>query len=285
MDKKKLALKDDAQSSRPFLLIFTDLDGTLLDQEDYAFDHARPTLKRIRDLAMPLIVTTSKTRSEVQLLLQKLKLNEPFITENGGGVFFPCKYRDFNIKDACAKDIYQCLCLGRPYEAIRSFICHEIKDRMPVRGFGDMSVREVAALTNLSHEEAAQACCREFTEPLLIENPDDVPRVIRLAENVGLTLAKGDRFYHLMDQKQDKGKAVRLVTDIFHKHLGKEIRTIGLGNSRNDLPMLENVDIPVLIPYPDGHYEDTGLANLLKAPYPGSRGWNSIVEDLLNDLT
>jgi len=277
-------MTDERLKKGLFLLIFTDLDGTLLDQENYAFDHARPALRRIQDLAVPLVVTTSKTRSEVQQLLMKLGLNEPFITENGGGIFFPGNYRGFNIKDAYEKDSFQCLCLGRPYDAIRSFI-KAIPNRVGIRGFGDMSVAEVMALTNLSREEAAQARCREFTEPLLVENPNVIPLLSNLAEKSGLTMTKGDRFYHLMDQRQDKGKAVCEVTDIFRQHLDATIRTIGIGNCRNDLPMLENVDIPVIVPHPDGHYEETGLINLRKAPFPGSRGWNKVVEDLLDDLS
>jgi len=277
-------MTDERLKKGLFLLIFTDLDGTLLDQENYAFDHARPALRRIQDLAVPLVVTTSKTRSEVQQLLMKLGLNEPFITENGGGIFFPGNYRGFNIKDAYEKDSFQCLCLGRPYDAIRSFI-KAIPNRVGIRGFGDMSVAEVMALTNLSREEAAQARCREFTEPLWVENPNVIPLLSNLAEKSGLTLTKGDRFYHLMDQRQDKGKAVCKVTDIFRQHLDATIRTIGIGNCRNDLPMLENVDIPVIVPHPDGHYEETGLINLRKAPFPGSRGWNKVVEDLLDDLS
>ena len=277
-------MTDERLKKGLFLHIFTDLDGTLLDQENYAFDHARPALRRIQDLAVPLVVTTSKTRSEVQQLLMKLGLNEPFITENGGGIFFPGNYRGFNIKDAYEKDSFQCLCLGRPYDAIRSFI-KAIPNRVGIRGFGDMSVAEVMALTNLSREEAAQARCREFTEPLLVENPNVIPLLSNLAEKSGLTLTKGDRFYHLMDQRQDKGKAVCKVTDIFRQHLDATIRTIGIGNCRNDLPMLENVDIPVIVPHPDGHYEETGLINLRKAPFPGSRGWNKVVEDLLDDLS
>ena len=285
MNIPKLAAAYKTGSVRPFLLIFTDLDGTLLDQQDYAFDHALPALKRVRNLDIPLILTTSKTRIEVQFLQQKLNINEPFITENGGGIFFPRSYRGFLIKGALKKDVFQCLCLGRSYETIRKFINDDIKKRFPVRGFGDLSVAEIMNLANLSRQEAKNAQCREFTEPLLVENPDDVPQLIALALQAGLKLTRGDRFFHLIDQKQDKGKAVKKVTEIFREHLGEKIRTIGLGNSRNDLPMLENVDIPVLISHPGGHYEDTGLLNIRKAPYPGSRGWNAAVMELLDDFT
>jgi len=45
--------------------------------------------------------------------------------------------------------------------------------------------------------------------------------------------------------------------------------------------MLTVVDIPVLMPHPDGRYEDLVLPNLLKAPQPGSHGWNDAVQRIL----
>ena len=51
-----------------------------------------------------------------------------------------------------------------------------------------------------------------------------------------------------MGIEQDKGVAVRTVIDVFKSNSVKELTTIGIGDSENDLPMLEQVDIPVLIP-------------------------------------
>ena len=49
--------------------------------------------------------------------------------------------------------------------------------------------------------------------------------------------------------------------------------------------MLENVDIPVLIPKINNEYENVELENLIKAPYPGSKGWNAVVRRLIDELT
>ena len=285
MSERENGTGEQGTSAETGMIIFTDLDGTLLDRESYAFDQARFALGRIRDLAVPLIITTSKTRAEVEVLQCEMGIEEPFITENGGGVFFPRLYRGFRIKGAFEKGAYQCLCLGRSYEAIREFLNDDVKGRLAVRGFGDLSVEELMVLANLSRQEAERARRREFAEPLWIGNPGDIPRLADLAGRAGLTLTKGDRFYHLIDRRQDKGKAVKKGTDIFRANLGQNVRTVGIGGSRNDLPMLENVDVPVLIPHPDGHYEETGLLNPRKAPYPGSRGWNAAVMELFDDFT
>jgi len=87
-----------------------------------------------------------------------------------------------------------------------------------------------------------------------------------------------------MGFQQDKGAAVRLVQDMFRRHMGERTISVGIGDRDNDLPMLQEVDIPVLIPHPDGGYSDINLPGLVKAEDPGARGWNEVVKRILNGL-
>ena len=73
----------------PYVVIFTDLDGTLLDHETYGWKEAKPALNLCKALKVPLILVSSKTRAEMNLLRHELELTSPFISENGGGIFFP----------------------------------------------------------------------------------------------------------------------------------------------------------------------------------------------------
>jgi mannosyl-3-phosphoglycerate phosphatase len=60
------------------------------------------------------------------------------------------------------------------------------------------------------------------------------------------------------------------------------VRTIGLGDSLNDLPLLESVDVPVLVQKPDGAYDpDITLPGLVRAPGAGPAGWNAAVRELI----
>src|SRR2546423_300740 len=70
-------------------VVFTDLDGTLLDAETYRYDAARQGLDRLREHAIPLIICTSKTRAEVEPLRNELGNTDPFIVENGGALYVP----------------------------------------------------------------------------------------------------------------------------------------------------------------------------------------------------
>ncbi|WP_029520762.1 HAD-IIB family hydrolase [Persephonella sp. IF05-L8] len=264
------------------LVIFTDLDGSLLNHDDYSYSDATESLEKIKKLKIPLIFTTSKTRIEVELLQQEIGIKEPFIVENGAAIFFPLGYRNFRI-DAPVKDNYQVIVLGETYQKIREFF-NRVKGEFGLKGFGDMSVEEVAALTGLSVEKAKLAKQREFTEPFITEKPELLSELEKLAEKNGLKITKGGRFYHLIGKNQDKGKAVKITSDIFKKNIG-DIITIGIGDSKNDIPMLENVDIPILIPKINNKYEEVNIKNLIKAPYPGSKGWNAVVRRLINEFT
>ena len=68
------------------LVVFSDLDGTLLDHYTYSFEDARPALGRLRAAGVPLVLCTSKTRAEIAPLRDALRNTHPFISENGGAV-------------------------------------------------------------------------------------------------------------------------------------------------------------------------------------------------------
>ena len=71
-------------------LIFTDLDGTLLDHEDYSYGNNKKLISRIVSNQNEIIFNTSKTFSESTNLLKELNLtNMPFSTENGAVLYFP----------------------------------------------------------------------------------------------------------------------------------------------------------------------------------------------------
>lgn len=262
------------------LILFTDLDGTLLNHDDYAYEDAKPALKRIEAENIPLIIVTSKTKQEVKKLQKELGLEEPFIVENGGGIFFPRNYRNFRVGDCEQKNDDCVVQLGRSYDDIRRFFL-QVKEQFGIKGFGDMDSDEIMNLTGLPRQQARLARQRDFTEPFTIEETK-IEQLRALASYQGMKITRGGRFYHLIGVDQDKGRAVEITTNIFKKNLTEDIVTAGLGDSQNDVPMLKQVDMPVLIPKPDGEYEDIDLPNMLKAPYPGSLGWNEAVIGILD---
>ncbi len=265
-------------------IVFTDLDGSLLDHETYSFKASKPALELICKMQIPLIFATSKTRPEVEQLQMDMGISEPFIVENGAAVYFPNGYRRINIKEGVRQSAYMVIRLGEEYAEIRKFV-ESVKERFKIRGFGDMSPEEIASLAGLSVTQAIQAKTREFTEPFVIEDMSVLLDLEDAAKTRGLKIAQGGRFSHLMGEGQDKGRAVEIVTAIISENMNDKVISIGIGDSANDIPMLKCVDIPVLIPHPDGRFEDFDIKHLMRAGYPGSKGWNQIMIDILSNIT
>jgi mannosyl-3-phosphoglycerate phosphatase len=271
------------QQDCPNIAVFTDLDGSLLDHDTYSFENARPALECIRDQGIPLVFASSKTRSEIEELQAAMGIREPFIVENGAAVFFPDGYRNWRIREGVRQPPYTVIRLGATYSEIRNCV-QELQMVFNIQGFGDLGVKDIERLSGLSPAQAGLAKQREFSEPFLLDDDGRYFDLRAAAEASGFTITRGGRFYHLMGAGQDKGAAVRAAAAVIRRNLGRPLGTIGVGDSANDRAMLENVDFPILIPHPDGTYEDIELTGLRKARHPGSRGWNIMILEVLGSL-
>jgi mannosyl-3-phosphoglycerate phosphatase len=265
------------------IAVFTDLDGSLLDHDTYSFENAWPALERIRGRCIPLVFTSSKTRPEIERLQAAMGIREPFIVENGAAVFFPDGYRNWSIDDGIREPPYTVIRLGASYAEIRRWIL-SLRPGFNIRGFGDLSAEAIGRFSGLLPTQAGLAKQREFTEPFLVDDDGMISDLQARAEAAGFTITRGGRFHHLIGVGQDKGVAVRRAMSVIRRNMSQPLCTIGLGDSANDGAMLQSVDVPILIPHPDGSYEDLDVANLRKARHPGSRGWNEMVLEMLDSL-
>jgi mannosyl-3-phosphoglycerate phosphatase len=265
------------------LVIITDLDGTLLHPRTYSFDEAAPALALIKRLSIPLVLSSSKTRAEILLYRERLGNHDPFISENGGGVFIPVGYFPGDT-GGTERGGYSIITMGRPYDEIRG-IFKEIKDTLSISapGFGDMSAEEIAALTGLGIVEARLAKLRDFDEPFVVDEGDAerTGELLGAIEKAGLGWTRG-RLYHILGDN-DKGRAAEVLKGLFRKTLGSDIKTIGVGDSLNDLPLLRTVDYPVLVQRADGGYDDeVEVDGLIKANGVGPAGWNKAVLEIID---
>jgi mannosyl-3-phosphoglycerate phosphatase family protein len=269
-------------------IIFTDLDGTLLDYHTYSFAAAASALKLIARQQIPLVLCSSKTRAEIEHWREKLNNLHPFVSENGGGIFIPHTYFPANdLQSVWPKtemaDGYAVLVLGTPYIILRETLEELRKDGFEIKGFGDLDAAEVAQITELNPEEAALAKMREFDEPFVFAGEKTrLPALLAAVEKKGLHCIAGGRLFHLTGNS-DKGKAVEILMQLYRKKLG-EIPTLGLGDSPNDFPMLEHVDLPILVRNHRGEHDPRlTLPNLIKADGIGPEGWAQAVINFIKE--
>ncbi len=260
------------------LVIVTDLDGTLLHPRTYSAAEARPALALVKQRGIPLVFCSSKTRAEIEVYRKRLDNVHPFVSENGGGIHVPAGYFPFRASDD-ERDGYHVISLGSCYEEVRRRLV-AIRDRLgiAVRGFGDMSGQEVAALTGLTLEEASLAKQRDFGEPFVFpDHPDD--GFLREIEREGLRWTQGELFHITGDH--DKGKAVDILRTLFERKDGS-VTIVGIGDSLNDLPLLLAADRPVLVRKETGRYDERiDIPGLVRTDGIGPVGWNEVVQELL----
>ena len=267
------------------IVVFSDLDGTLLDHRTYSFEPARPALRVLHEKKIPLVICTSKTRAEIEPIRAALDNTDPFISENGGAAFIPEGYFAPELPSARKESGYLVVEFGTPYPRLREMILR-LQKRLPgqIRGFGDLTVQEVSELTGLSGQEADLAKKREYDEPFVLADASVLVTVSEEAEAAGLKVTEGGRFFHLTGDN-DKGRAVRSLRKFYAQEAGHPPKTIGLGDSPNDLPLLENVDFPILVQRPGGQYDSSiRLSHLIRAPGEGPEGWRAAVLDFLGRI-
>jgi mannosyl-3-phosphoglycerate phosphatase len=266
------------------LVIITDLDGTLLDQHTYSYEASLPAIRRVQSLEVPLILCSSKTRSEIEPLWKELKLKDPFIVENGGAIYFLPDYFPFPVENSKTKGELHSLELGHRIDSIRRALA-EASYRLHVnlQSFGEMKVEEICELTGLSKDNARAATKREYDEPFVLKQGHPA-RLFTALRTKGFKITLGDRFYHL-SWGSDKGKATKTLLDLFRR-VNLSFRSIGLGNSANDLPFLREVDRAILIRNPDRTWDSTitqNIAGIEKTLAIGPAGWREAVEKIFAD--
>lgn len=265
-------------------IVITDLDGTLLDAVTYSFEDALPAVEVLKRKKIPLVLSSSKTRREIELYRTRLDNSDPFVAENGGGIFVPAGYFAFRASEKIVNG-YEAIVLGRPYNELRKAL-EEIREAtgVRVRGFGDMAPFEIALKSGMDIKEAALARMREFGEPFVFEGSsrEEIRRFLLALEKRGLHWTRG-RFYHVMGDN-DKGRALGILRSLYKRQFGR-VFIIALGDSLNDLPLLKAADRAVLLPGPDGTYEEAVVVEgLIKAPRPGPAGWKEAVLELVGKI-
>lgn len=266
-------------------ILFTDLDGTLLDEKTYSFEAALPAVGALQERGIPIVFCTSKTFLETVALQEEMGIMDPFIVENGGAIYYrPGQVTPVGIH-ADQVGEWRRISLGVPYRALVAQL-QAIRQILGIQltGYADMSEETIAAEDGMSLEGAKRARQREFDEPFRIEacGPEELERLERMILGIGLKLTQGGRYFHISGQS-DKGRAVRMLCR-FLKEPRFSIRAIGIGDSPNDLPMLEAVDDSIVVMRPGGAYHPALLERLsgaVLAQGVGPEGWNATVLDLL----
>lgn len=233
-------------------IVFTDLDGTLLDHYSYSADKASDLLDLLRIENVPVIFSSSKTRAEIEPLRSRLENVHPFICENGAAVCIPQDYFLQKPLGTLLRSDYWVKTFTEPREYWLAML-----DRLSAsyagefESFSSMSVARICELTGLSTLDAEQAKKREYSEPILWKG-DESRRQTFINDLIrsGGCVQQGGRFLSLSGDS-NKGSALKWLLMQFKRQAPEgRFHTVALGDGENDVAMLEASDTAIVVASP-----------------------------------
>lgn len=248
----KTVLLENSFSS-PVKLIFTDLDGSLLDHHSYSFKPAIDMLDKLESKGIPVIPITSKTMAELVPLRKLLNNQHPFIIENGAAIYIPQGYflqqpanskstdNFWVIKNAAARKTWLELLHSETDEFADEY---QTFDSI----FQQHGIEGIAELTGLSSKMANLANKREFSEPVHWTGTAARKKLfIKKMQSLGATVLQGGRFLNIGGDT-DKGCALLQLENLYLQQAEQSsCETLAIGDSGNDISMLEQASSALII--------------------------------------
>jgi mannosyl-3-phosphoglycerate phosphatase len=233
------------------VVVFADIDGTFL---------ARPHVRTARDAEgvlaserIALVLCSSMTRAELEIVQQDLRIRQPFICESGAAILIPHGYFPFEVSCDLHLAGYDVITFGRPYADVVAAL-HRIAARLktPIVGFSDQSVEQVARECGLSLSWARLAKLREYDEPFRLVDPtrESYDRLWRALRSAGLACTSRGLRDHV-GAPVDKGTSINVLSALYRRALGKVV-TAGVGTAPDSATLLRRVHAPFVMGPPAG---------------------------------
>ncbi len=259
------------------IIIFTDLDGSLLDKDTFKFNIIENYFRELILKNIIIIPNSSKTEAELLDFNKQYNLNLSFIAENGS-----CIYGLNLINPNLPKEILISRTVDKIYEIYNSNVPNNLKNKITF--ILKLNSKKQEEIFGLPLNKLKLAIKRKFTIPIKFNGSQiEKYELIEILNNVGLTLQTGGRIINICDNI-NKSKAMSKTIELISKEIDDKIVTIGVGDNQNDIEMLKLSDHPCLVRNDNFNSALINIDNLIKSTEPSPMGWADVIKTAIQKI-
>ncbi len=255
------------------LIIFTDLDGSLLHRDNFKFDTIKDYMKSLVNKGIIIIPNSSKTEKEIEKFNEELGIELPFISENGSAI------HGLNLIN---QNFPNKIILSREKEELLKIFKSKVPEQLINKciQISKLSKKEQEKIFGQKDDKLKYVLKRKYTIPILFNgNNSEKNKLLKILNSNLLTLQEGGRVLNLCDNI-NKIKSMNRVIKILKKTEDK-IKTIAVGDNYNDLEMLKNSDLPCLVFNDQFKLDKINIDNLIFSNKPSPEGWADVIKKAL----
>lgn len=217
------------------VVVFADVRDDLIARSGSPCDAAR--VQQLVRERVAVVLCSRRTRAELELLCEDCGVAQPFVCEGGAGLFIPRGYFPFDVPGARIVSGYDAVEFARPYDEVVAAL-HRAADRLdvPVIGFSDMSIEQVASACGMPLLQARLAKLREYGEPFrVLSHEADRRRLWKALRSTRLTCTPLSPFDEV-SSLADGQAAIRAGIALYRRAFGAVIpvRVHGAGEPLAD---------------------------------------------------
>ena len=263
--------------SKSSILIFTDLDGTLLNRDTFKFDSIKVFLNKLKNKNIIIIPNSSKTEDEIIEFNNEANFKFPFISENGS-IIHNLNFLSGELPDK--------IILAKKVHEIQNIFDKNINQdlKSKCKFISNLTTPEQIQIFGLPENKLKQVFKRTCTIPIKFEgNNKEKLRLKNILLEIGLDFKDGGRVLNLGD-RINKADAMKKIIFMLQNKFKSKPKTIAVGDNHNDLEMLKISDIPCLVKNDKFINKDLQIKNLIISKQTAPEGWVEIVKLALEKI-
>ena len=259
------------------IIIFTDLDGSLLNKDTFRFDEIEDYFRELISIGIKIIPNSSKTEAELSDFNNQYNLNLSFVAENGSSI------HGLNL---IHKNLPKRISLSRTtdqiYKVYNENIPSNIKQKITF--ILKLKSKEQKEIFGLPLNKMKLAIKRNHSIPIQFNGTEsEKNEFINIINDCGLTIQTGGRIMNICDNT-NKSKAMLKTIDLIKEEMNDEIITIGVGDNHNDIEMLKKSDYACLVKNNNFDSSLVNIENLIKSSEPSPLGWADVIKTAIQKI-